>query len=115
MAVVLEPMEAAMARYGGVVKGWPELDFSGDWQAGIKAQDKALAAIEAEYPVVVFPVADNYARYAVVSMKPLTLQLIPYLDAYQIPASHLRGLRLADVKQMIEHSKAMAKLFGGRS
>lgn len=55
--------------------------------------------------VLSFGVADGKAMYLVVKTKPLTLQHIPYLDAYQIPDAHLRGIRLDDVKKQREFSK----------
>lgn len=44
-----------------------------------------------------FGVADGYARYRVVKHHPLTLQHIYVGDGWQIPAAHVRGIRLQDV------------------
>jgi hypothetical protein len=65
----------------------------------------------AEHDVLSFGVADSYAHYLVVKRKPLTLQHIYYMDGYQIPAAHVRGLTLADVDDMLRRDKAMAALF----
>lgn len=43
-------------------------------------------------------IADGYAYYLVVKSAPLTLQWIPYGDAWQAPAPLIRGLRLSDVQ-----------------
>ena len=48
-----------------------------------------------------FQIADGYAHYRVVKDRPLTLELIPFLDAYQIPEAHLRGIRRVDILQMV--------------
>jgi hypothetical protein len=55
--------------------------------------------------VVKFQVADNYAYYVVIKDKPLTLQLIPFCDAYQISDAHMRGLRREDVVQQLRQDK----------
>jgi len=61
--------------------------------------------------VVRFPYADGYAFYRVTKEKPLTLQHIPYGDAWNLPYPMIRGLRLADIKAEIVRNKALAKLF----
>jgi hypothetical protein len=53
-------------------------------------------------------------HYLVVKRKPLTLQHIYYMDGYQIPAAHVRGLTLADVDDMVRREKAMRDLFAGK-
>jgi len=58
--------------------------------------------------IITFPVADGKAIYKVVCAKPLKLMHIPYGDAYRVSPAHIRGLRLAEVQQMI-HRK---RLFG---
>ena len=59
-----------------------------------------------------FGVGDGYAYYLVHKEKPLTLLWIPYSDKWQADDIFLRGLRLSDVKAMIDSDRAMAKLFG---
>lgn len=44
-----------------------------------------------------FPVADGSAIYRVSKESPLTLEHVPYGDAYRIPDAHIRGIRRADV------------------
>lgn len=61
--------------------------------------DKRQTAIAATIPwdrVMTFPVADGKACYLVVKEQPLTLQHIPYGDAWHINTAHMRGLRTAD-------------------
>ena len=61
--------------------------------------------------VIRFQVADGYAQYMVWSVSPLNLVHIDLMDGYRIPDAHARGLRLADVKAMVERDKAIAALF----
>lgn len=59
--------------------------------------------------VLRFQVADSYAIYLVVADAPLTLQHIPFLDGYAIPAPYLRGLEHADVVGMLANDKAWSR------
>lgn len=61
--------------------------------------------------VIRFPVADGYAQYMVLSTKPLALMHIESGDAYSIPAAHMRGLNLTEVKKLVKYEEGMAKLF----
>jgi hypothetical protein len=45
----------------------------------------------------------------VVKANPFTLQHIPFMDGYQIPAAHMRGLRLADVQQQRAFNRIFKK------
>jgi len=47
--------------------------------------------------LVSFPYADGAAYYRVIKEKPLTLQHIPYGDAWQVPGYQIRGLRKEDI------------------
>jgi hypothetical protein len=75
--------------------------------------ERAAALPEGEYvgAVLSFPIADGKAMYVVEKTEPLTLQHIPYMDAYEIPAAHARGLDLTDVQAHIQHQKALNALF----
>jgi hypothetical protein len=55
--------------------------------------------------VVGFGVADGSAQYMVWRTSPLELVHLPLGDAYQIPAAHARGLRLSDIRQMVERER----------
>ena len=81
-----------------------------DWTKAEAAFDKFCN----ENEVLSFGVADSYAHYLVVKRKPLTLQHIYYMDGYQIPAAHVRGLTLADVDDMLRREKAMRELFASK-
>ena len=73
---------------------------------------KANALPEGEYvgAILSFPIADGKALYLVDKVKPLTLMPIPYMDGYQIPAAHIRGLTLDDVRQQVQREKAFAAI-----
>ncbi len=71
------------------------------------AEDKAAGI------VLQFPVADGHAFYVVVKEKPLTLQHIPFGDAWRIPAAHVRGLTLRDVRDQARWIRLEAELTRG--
>lgn len=73
---------------------------------------KANALPEGEFvgAILSFPIADGNALYLVDKVKPLTLTPILYMDGYQIPAAHIRGLTLNDVRQQVQREKAFAAL-----
>tara|TARA_R110000824_G_scaffold261570_3_gene450210 strand:+ start:343 stop:681 length:339 start_codon:yes stop_codon:yes gene_type:complete len=62
--------------------------------------------------VMKFPAGDGQAMYHVVKENPLTLEWIPYGDAWQIPTAHLRGLNYEDWVLQQEWNKKIAQLFG---
>ena len=75
--------------------------------------DKEYADVEAfGDSVMKFPAGDGQAMYHVVKENPLTLEFIPYGDAWQIPTAHLRGLNYGDWIAQQEWNKRIAKLFG---
>ena len=56
-----------------------------------------------------FPVADGYAQYMVLGMKPLELVHIPLWDAWDY--QYVNRLTAKDVNEKIAGQKAMEKLF----
>jgi hypothetical protein len=50
--------------------------------------------------VVYFPVADGAAQYMVAQGRKTILIHLPLHDAWHIPAAHMRGLRVADIKRL---------------
>lgn len=61
--------------------------------------------------MVRFQIADGYAEYMVASQKPLQLIHLNVADGYQIPDAHVRGLRLADVREMVKREEARKEIF----
>jgi hypothetical protein len=60
--------------------------------------------------IVKFHVGDGYAMYVVIKEKPLTLQLLPFGDAYQADPALIRGLRRVDIEALIQREQAWSRL-----
>jgi hypothetical protein len=86
-------------------------NHSEDWKTQMERQHKALREIEKKYETIKFGVADGYAIYAVLSMKPLTLMHIPYMDGYHADPILLRGLKASDVEKRLLGEKKMKEFF----
>jgi len=56
--------------------------------------------------VLMFPAADGNAVYRVTKASPLTLQHVPFGDAYRVPPAHIRGLRKQDILAFVKLSRA---------
>jgi len=67
------------------------------------------------HAIIKFQVADGYALYRVIDSNPLTIQHLPYMDGYSIPAAHIRGLRKGDILDQIEWDQRMRAMSSGRS
>jgi hypothetical protein len=80
-------------------------------EAVMKASNDAFDKLCLERDVISFPVADSYAHYVVVSRKPLVLQHVDYMDGYHVHGALIRGLRVADVDEMVRREKALHELF----
>jgi hypothetical protein len=77
----------------------------------MRASDEAGKRGEVKGRLIRFQVADGYAWYRVEKLRPLTLGHIDYLDGYAISAVYIRGLRLADVKDQLDHADRIAAFF----
>ena len=90
-----------------------------DWMAKEKAALAELSAkVKAKRPGDKLAgqywrshVADGYAVYIIESSKPLVLAHVDVGDAWWVPYSMIRGLRLADVQHQIEGEKRLAEIF----
>lgn len=58
-----------------------------------------------------FPRADSAAYYRVTKAKPLELEHLPFMDAWTVEESTLRGLTHENVSEMLEHRRHMSRLF----
>jgi hypothetical protein len=99
-----------MARYTG--------EYPGDWKykdgeswEDYDARCKAMLDAIPKDKILRFPIADGQALYFIEKMKPLTLQHIPYGDAWHIPGAHMKGLTAADAERMIDWGQKMSALF----
>jgi hypothetical protein len=59
--------------------------------------------------IVKFAVADGYAEYMVLSMKPMRLVHIPLGDAYEFPYAHLMTAK--EITKKLDAQKKLAQLF----
>ncbi len=59
--------------------------------------------------IVKFSVADGYAEYMVLSMKPMRLVHIPLGDAYEFQYAHLMTAK--EINQKLDAQKKLAQLF----
>lgn len=89
------------------------------YDAAIKAYEEANAKYAREAnpndplagEVITFPVADDQAWYMVYSSRPLALIFLEVGDRYHIGEPYIRGLRISDVRQIIQRRKAIAEMF----
>lgn len=84
-------------------------EFETKLYAWCKANTKSTSDLVGE--VYTYPVADGRARYMVFNTKPLELIHIDTGDAYGLPDAHIRGLRVADIKDNVKGQKAIRALF----
>ena len=83
---------------------WDKQIYNGGRGCSCKDFRECMAIEEAELDaigwdnIMHFPVADGKALYKVVKEKPLTLQHIPYGDAYQVQPALIRGLNFSDLE-----------------
>ena len=98
----------------------PEPDFSNYDNAKEQAkEDKFLKELRAfikphsnsihNGKIVRFPVADSYAQYMVVSIKPCAMVHLPLCDAWTY--QYVNRLTGKDIVEKIKGDEAMAKLF----
>jgi len=60
------------------------------------------------------PHADGYAFYIVIKESPLTLQHVPYSDAWIVPDYVIRGLNLADLLASADWDRQRRAYFASR-
>jgi hypothetical protein len=94
------------------------VDYRGDWQAQeedqlyrFRQQFRSATKGDAVGEVVRWQRADGYACYMVASEEPLQLAHIDHGDAYQVEPALIRGINLEEIKQMVDHERAMSELF----
>lgn len=100
---------------------WPAYDENNPIDSA-KREDKALAKLQkrsdslpegtVKGALLAFGVADGAAYYVVLIESPLTIQHVPFCDAYHIPYAHVRGLRKADILSNLRYDREMKALIG---
>lgn len=88
-----------------------------EYLESLAAQARAIAKAEGRADPVVGEVVrwqrgDGYAQYMVWRAKPLQLIHIATGDAWGVEDALIRGLRLTDIRQMVEREKRLDALFG---
>ena len=74
-------------------------------------RDNSTSDIAGE--VIRIPWADGSANYMVWTTRPVQLIHIPLGDAWDVPEYMTRGLRAADLREMVERDRRLASWFGG--
>lgn len=90
-----------------------------DWDREIKEESAALEKLQETSDklkpgeivggLLRFPVCDGSAFYVVTKEKPLTIQWVPYSDRWSINPMTLRGMKKADVLQLLERARSLRK------
>ena len=83
-----------------------------EWEDRLKAWCKANGSGKLAGEEVRWGRGDGYARYVVLTERPLALIHIPTGDAWDMDAIFIRGLLLADIRENVRQQQAMAELFG---
>lgn len=103
-----------MARLGPDITDF-DYDFRNFKQDTFDALQKRFEKMLSESDNIIrFPVADGYAFYQVASEKPLVLRYILWCDNYREHPALIRGLRLADVRDMLRREAWLKETFGAR-
>jgi hypothetical protein len=101
-----------MAQLGKPIPGF-EFNIE-TWREDDKMQRQRLDELFATGKVVQWGRGDGYAMYYVESERPLILRHIPYGDAWTVELAFIRGLRLRDIKDNLQHHAALRAIFGER-
>lgn len=79
-------------------------------QACIEIERLDLEAIGWEN-IMSFPIADGKAFYKVIKEQPLTLQHVPFGDAYEVYPALIRGLNFTDLEEQRARDAKWRSLF----
>lgn len=99
----------------------PEFNFNDfnvkQYEQEVEAYEKKLRAFckkesKSKYSgeIIKFPVADGYARYMVLSLRPTQLIYIDEWDGYQTDV--VNYIPPNEIKKLVDGQKALNKLFG---
>ena len=93
------------------------LDAMKEEESELRRMEEAAAQLqdgEIKGALVSFGVADGKAIYLVKSESPLVLQHVPFFDGYRIDAAMIRGLRVDDVRRLVNGSRMMRSMFAAQ-
>jgi hypothetical protein len=112
-------MAKAYSAPEGITWEFPK-DWHNDYEPSVKKYENELRSwvkknTDSKSPlvgkIVSTPVADGCAQYMIFRTKPLELIHMDIGDAWHADRVWVRGLRLSDVKQMIEAEERLNALF----
>lgn len=77
----------------------------------LRERSQALPDGEVVGALLSWPVADGHACYVVTGAEPLTVQHVPFLDAWTVDPILIKGLDADDVRSMLARQRALDALF----
>jgi len=98
-----------------------DMDTGSSFDDIVRKQDEVLAELKAKCPLadakdltgalLHFPAGDGTALYIVTRDKPLTVQHVPYCDAWHADACTIRGINRTDVRSQLYRTAKLKALF----
>lgn len=88
---------------------WPEIEQGYIERLAELARQNGTSDLLGQ--VIRFPRGDGYAQYLVWKTRPLSLIHLELGDAWAVEEALIRGLRLADVKGMVEQQQRLRAIF----
>lgn len=80
-----------------------------EYTAKVQVWAKQTGSSEFAGEIIRFPVADGYAQYVVLSLKPVKLIHLDTGDGWQFPYAH--RITAADVRREAEYGRAINEIF----
>lgn len=82
-----------------------------EYDALQKASNEAGERGEIKGRLIRFSVADGFAVYRIEKLRPLTLAHVDWMDGYMVADYVIRGLSVADVKNLLDKQDRFASFF----
>ena len=102
------------ATYDNEGKVIADSQCGGGFTEHLKLAQESFEKLSTEGKVWTTPMADSFAAYLIISLRPLVMAHIPYMDAWHAAASTLRGLRPYEVEAELERQARIRDLFKAR-
>lgn len=113
MGIVFSGVEGLKPPSFAASSGWTNYDKEcEEYIAKVRKYAKAYSSCPEAGEEIRFPVADGQARYIVLSMRPLKLVHLDIGDGWHF--QYVNRLTVVDVREKIEQSKALEKIFAER-
>ena len=91
-----------------------EMESEGAAFSALRKKSESLKGDAVVGAIMSWPRGDGCAYYIVTNEKPLTLQWIPYGDAWTVEAALIRGTTKEDILAVRRQDKKLRELFQGR-